>query len=144
MEREKRGVSMKQLFRVSRILLVLILIITVVPVYAQVVRQLTQGSAESFVGGPALDDAGTIVAAATTEKSDSNPYNEPRLTDWSFPGAARTEVYPLRVNGDVSLSDDGLTYAFVSRDDLVGQNPDGGYEIYVASADGSPSATEPI
>lgn len=128
---------MMQVFRVSEILFVSILITAVTPVHAQVVRQLTQRSAESFVAGPALDDAGTLVTAATTEETDSNPYNEPRLSAWSLPGAARTEVFPFRVHGGISLSDDGLTYAFVSREDLTGQNPDGGYEIYVASADGT-------
>ena len=109
---------------------------TVWPVHAQVVRQLTHSTREAFVSGPALDDAGDLVAAAISESTESNRYNEPRLYQWVFPGATRSEVYPFRVDAEVALSDDGQSYAFVSRDDLVGENPDGGFEIYVASADG--------
>jgi len=104
---------------------------------AQVLRQLTNYPTE-WVGSSAIDDAGSLVVAVSSEVTDSNPLNEVRLVGWDLPGGSRFDIVPFPVSwSTVSVSDDGQWVAFVSSADPMGQNLDGGFEIFLASVDGS-------
>jgi len=114
---------------------IMFLILTGLPVHAQVLRQLTDTPTE-FVGDYAVDDSGNLVVAVTSEVTSTNQGNRVRAVGWDLLGGSRFDIVPFSVCCDLTVSDDGQWTAFVSAADPLGQNPDGGDDVFLASIDG--------
>jgi Tol biopolymer transport system component len=120
---------------------------------AGVVRPLTDVVRPSVTLG-ALDDASTGVWAVTAaDPLGTNPGNVPQVFRWDpVTGAVGQVTFfadglvvpsspdvlsPVPGMTGVSVSDDGLWIAFLSRGDLTGQNPDRNVELFLMKSDGS-------
>jgi Tol biopolymer transport system component len=109
------------------------------PAEAQVLRQLSDLSRDSFVGWSVDDDGSTAVAVWMGDPLGTNPGNEYQIFKWELPGGALTQLtsYPVGVRPDVSISDDGEWIVFASAADPVQENGDGTIELFLMRSDGS-------
>ncbi|HEX6851978.1 MAG TPA: hypothetical protein VF139_11295 [Candidatus Polarisedimenticolaceae bacterium] len=118
-----------------------------------VVRPLTD-VVRPTVTRAALDDASTGIWAVTAaDPLGTNPGNVPQIFRWNpatgdvaqvtFLGDGVVVPHPPEVltpwpaMSGVSVSDDGLWLAFLSRENLTGQNADRNVELFLMKADGS-------
>ncbi len=106
---------------------------------AQVLRQVTS-TLTGVTGAGALDDAGSVVfAASSTDQPGDNPRHAFLLRRFDPDTGAVVTVLSAEdgVTTGVSVSDDGGMLAFASPADLLGTNHDRSVELFVAAADGS-------
>src|SRR5262245_32760824 len=153
---ERRETAAFPLFAASSIAFILVLAVCAAPCLAGTIRQPTDQKSTS-IGATSLDDAGTAVYVnASTNQLGGNPEHRFQIFRFDAATGAGQQITSFSKGVSnrartVSVSDDGLWIAFVSRADPVGQNHDASPEVFVMHPDGTgiaqvtndPSVTAP-
>jgi len=105
---------------------------------AQVVREVKDFPAETFVGA-AIDGPGSVVyTVSTSNQYGTNPQFREQIFRWDAATGAGAQLTNFEEGVEsVSASDDGQWLAFISNGDLTGSNHDESGELFVMHPDGS-------